>query len=167
MAHLQPSVPPQREQARERFGDDVRVLSTDHRAEKPDPAIAEDADVHRELRWYWRDHEFPRLGVRGRVLIRPSGTEPLIRVMVEAASQEDAEAVAHRIAKVVADVYLEPNATKADDAICSQRKPSRVRRRSSRRVAQERTTTSTNAATNPSTLESASPTAASEPATTG
>jgi len=50
-------------------GDDVRVLSTDHHAEKPDPAIAEDADVHRELRWYWRDHEFPRLGVRGRLAL--------------------------------------------------------------------------------------------------
>ncbi|WP_035857786.1 phosphoglucosamine mutase [Cryptosporangium arvum] len=44
------------------------------------------------------------LGETGRVLLRPSGTERLIRVMVEAASQEDAEAVAHRIAKVVADV---------------------------------------------------------------
>lgn len=43
------------------------------------------------------------LGETGRVLLRPSGTERLIRVMVEAASQADAEAVAHRIAKVVAD----------------------------------------------------------------
>jgi phosphoglucosamine mutase len=43
------------------------------------------------------------LGETGRVLLRPSGTERLIRVMVEAASQEDAEAVARRIAKVVAD----------------------------------------------------------------
>jgi phosphoglucosamine mutase len=43
------------------------------------------------------------LGATGRVLLRPSGTERLIRVMVEAASQADADAVAHRIAKVVAD----------------------------------------------------------------
>ena len=43
------------------------------------------------------------LGETGRVLLRPSGTERLVRVMVEAASQDDAEAVAHRIAKVVAD----------------------------------------------------------------
>jgi len=43
------------------------------------------------------------LGETGRVLLRPSGTERLIRVMVEAASQEDADAVARRIAKVVAD----------------------------------------------------------------
>ncbi|MFI5957900.1 phosphoglucosamine mutase [Cryptosporangium sp. NPDC051539] len=44
------------------------------------------------------------LGGTGRVLLRPSGTERLIRVMVEAKSQEYAEAVAQRIAKVVADV---------------------------------------------------------------
>jgi phosphoglucosamine mutase len=31
-----------------------------------------------------------RLGERGRVLVRPSGTEPLIRVMAEAASHDDA-----------------------------------------------------------------------------
>jgi phosphoglucosamine mutase len=43
------------------------------------------------------------LGETGRVLLRPSGTERLIRVMVEAASQADADAVARRIAKVVAD----------------------------------------------------------------
>ncbi|TQS46390.1 phosphoglucosamine mutase [Cryptosporangium phraense] len=44
------------------------------------------------------------LGGTGRVLLRPSGTERLIRVMVEAKSQDDAEAIARRIAKVVADV---------------------------------------------------------------
>jgi phosphoglucosamine mutase len=32
------------------------------------------------------------LGERGRVLVRPSGTEPLVRVMVEAESQDEAEA---------------------------------------------------------------------------
>jgi phosphoglucosamine mutase len=40
------------------------------------------------------------LGGRGRVLVRPSGTEPLVRVMVEAEHQEVAEAVAHRLADV-------------------------------------------------------------------
>jgi phosphoglucosamine mutase len=37
----------------------------------------------------------------GRVLLRPSGTEPLVRVMVEAPTQAHAEQVAHRLADVV------------------------------------------------------------------
>ncbi|EGQ1669558.1 phosphoglucosamine mutase [Staphylococcus pseudintermedius] len=37
----------------------------------------------------------------GRILVRPSGTEPLVRVMVEAKTDEDAHGFAERIAKVV------------------------------------------------------------------
>src|SRR5690606_37555872 len=37
----------------------------------------------------------------GRVLLRPSGTEPMVRVMVEAADAETAQAVAERLAEVV------------------------------------------------------------------
>jgi phosphoglucosamine mutase len=41
------------------------------------------------------------LGDRGRVLVRPSGTEPVVRVMVEAPTTEAAEAVAARLAEAV------------------------------------------------------------------
>lgn len=41
------------------------------------------------------------LGETGRVLLRPSGTEPLVRVMVEAATQERADSVAQTLADVV------------------------------------------------------------------
>jgi len=41
------------------------------------------------------------LGESGRVLLRPSGTESLVRVMVEAESYEAANGVAHRLADVV------------------------------------------------------------------
>jgi phosphoglucosamine mutase len=41
------------------------------------------------------------LGDDGRVLVRRSGTEPLVRVMVEAATTEQAEAVADRLAAAV------------------------------------------------------------------
>ena len=42
------------------------------------------------------------LGEDGRVLLRPSGTEPMVRVMVEAASESHAQAIADRLAALVA-----------------------------------------------------------------
>ncbi|GAB7002993.1 phosphoglucosamine mutase [Nocardioides sp. AN3] len=47
--------------------------------------------------------EEARLGETGRVLLRPSGTEPLVRVMVEAPTAEVASTVAERLAGVVRD----------------------------------------------------------------
>ena len=41
------------------------------------------------------------LGERGRILLRPSGTEPIVRVMVEAPTEDEAEGVASRLADVV------------------------------------------------------------------
>ena len=43
-----------------------------------------------------------QLGGDGRILIRPSGTEPLLRVMVEAKDAALADRVAHRLAQAVA-----------------------------------------------------------------
>ncbi|MBA2644998.1 MAG: phosphoglucosamine mutase [Solirubrobacterales bacterium] len=47
------------------------------------------------------DREALSLAGRGRVLVRPSGTEPLVRVMVEAPSAEEADAVCERLVEVV------------------------------------------------------------------
>jgi phosphoglucosamine mutase len=44
------------------------------------------------------------LGDNGRILLRPSGTENLVRVMVEAATQADADRIAHAVADVVRNV---------------------------------------------------------------
>jgi phosphoglucosamine mutase len=41
------------------------------------------------------------LAGRGRVLVRPSGTEPLVRVMVEAPTEEEAETVCGRLVELV------------------------------------------------------------------
>jgi phosphoglucosamine mutase len=41
------------------------------------------------------------LGETGRVLVRPSGTEPLVRVMVEAETEDQANSVAGRLVDVV------------------------------------------------------------------
>jgi phosphoglucosamine mutase len=42
-----------------------------------------------------------QLSGRGRVLVRPSGTEPLVRVLAEAEFAEEAETLCARIADLV------------------------------------------------------------------
>ncbi|MCU1585507.1 MAG: phosphoglucosamine mutase [Microbacteriaceae bacterium] len=68
----------------------VNVRGVDHHKLKSDDVIAA-AILTAEQ----------RLGDTGRVLLRPSGTEPLVRVMVEAAHQELAEEIAESLAGVV------------------------------------------------------------------
>jgi phosphoglucosamine mutase len=59
-------------------------------------AVAESA-----LLWEAVAREEAALAGRGRVLVRPSGTEPVIRVMVEAPSQDECDAALARLAAVV------------------------------------------------------------------
>ncbi len=68
----------------------VNVRGVDHRALAGDKEIAE-AVKAAEV----------ELGDTGRVLLRPSGTEPMVRVMVEAADQATADRLAHSLAEVV------------------------------------------------------------------
>jgi phosphoglucosamine mutase len=52
--------------------------------------------------WDAVEAESTSLDGRGRVLVRPSGTEPVVRVMAEAPTQEECEIVVERLAEVVA-----------------------------------------------------------------
>ena len=65
---------------------DVRV----ERREVPKSILDEAARLSREL------------GDRGRVLVRPSGTEPVVRVLAEAETETEAEEMCGRIARLVA-----------------------------------------------------------------
>ena len=60
--------------------------------------LADAAPVWDEVRRVSAD-----LGDEGRVLVRPSGTEPVVRVMVEATSEAAAQGAAERIAKAIRD----------------------------------------------------------------
>jgi phosphoglucosamine mutase len=51
--------------------------------------------------WEAVEQEGQALEGRGRVLLRPSGTEPLVRVMVEAPSAEEADAICERLVTLV------------------------------------------------------------------
>jgi glycosyltransferase involved in cell wall biosynthesis len=62
-------------------GHRVRVLTTDFRL--AGATGAEDADVHRELKWYWRDHAFPRLTLRERLRLERHNASLLARHLDE------------------------------------------------------------------------------------
>jgi phosphoglucosamine mutase len=68
----------------------INVRGVNHRALDDDDAIA--AAVASAV---------DELGDTGRVLLRPSGTEPMVRVMVEAADQATAERIAQSLADIV------------------------------------------------------------------
>jgi phosphoglucosamine mutase len=51
--------------------------------------------------WDAVERENAKLDGRGRVLVRPSGTEPLVRVMVEAPDEAECEAITKRLVEVV------------------------------------------------------------------
>lgn len=68
----------------------INVANVDKAAAKTHPAVRQAV----------ADSE-SRLGTTGRVLLRPSGTEPVVRVMVEAATHEDARREAETLVDVV------------------------------------------------------------------
>jgi phosphoglucosamine mutase len=57
------------------------------------------------------EREHAALSGRGRVLVRASGTEPLIRVMVEAPTHQQTEQVCARLIEVVEDAIGQPGAS--------------------------------------------------------
>jgi phosphoglucosamine mutase len=68
----------------------VNVKDVDHESLSDDATIAAAVVTAQE-----------RLGDEGRVLLRPSGTEPLVRVMVEASEQSLADEIATDLAEIV------------------------------------------------------------------
>ena len=68
----------------------INVRGVDHHALASDSVVADAVHSAQE-----------RLGGTGRVLLRKSGTEPMVRVMVEAADHSTAESIASLLADVV------------------------------------------------------------------
>jgi phosphoglucosamine mutase len=62
-----------------------------------------DRDDIEDAQAFWDEveREESALEGRGRILVRPSGTEPLVRVMVEAPTQDEADLVAGRLSTSV------------------------------------------------------------------
>ncbi|MBA3425173.1 MAG: phosphoglucosamine mutase [Rubrobacter sp.] len=74
--------------------------------EVEDPAAAKSVAASEEAGRAVSEAE-ARLGTEGRILLRPSGTEPLVRVMVEHANETVCREVCEKVAEVVAGVGVE------------------------------------------------------------
>ncbi len=74
------------------------------------PQVLVNAHVKKDLKKRYMENEFiakkiakleDEMAGEGRVLIRPSGTEPLVRVMIEGKNQEDIQIKAEELAKLI------------------------------------------------------------------
>lgn len=74
--------------------------------EVEDPATARSISEEEEVQHAVAGAE-KRLGTEGRILLRPSGTEPLVRVMVEHANETVCREVCEEVAGIVAGVGVE------------------------------------------------------------
>jgi glycogen(starch) synthase len=59
------------------LGHTVRVLAADHR--EAGVTAPDDPDVHRDLRWYWRDFAFPRMSLPARLALERDNAAVLRR----------------------------------------------------------------------------------------
>jgi glycosyltransferase involved in cell wall biosynthesis len=66
-----------------RQGHPVRILVTDHRSGLVGEGAPEEPDVHRELDWYWRGHEWRSIGLRERVRLERHNAGVLDRHLAE------------------------------------------------------------------------------------
>ncbi|MDH3539223.1 MAG: phosphoglucosamine mutase [Acidimicrobiia bacterium] len=81
---------------------ELRQVMTDYPQVLRNVRVADRAGLESaDAVWEAVRHTEEMLGGGGRVLIRPSGTEPLVRVMVEAATKADAATIADDLASVV------------------------------------------------------------------
>jgi glycogen(starch) synthase len=60
-------------------GHDSCVLVSDYHSPDVPAGAPEDPGVHRELRWYWREHRWPRLSVRERIALERHNASVLDR----------------------------------------------------------------------------------------
>jgi glycogen synthase len=59
-------------------GHEIRVLATDY-CRNGVAMSGPETDVHRELRWYWRDHAWPAIPIRERIRLEQTNAEILER----------------------------------------------------------------------------------------